>query len=234
MIRQLQPAAVINNRGFDEGDFGTPERDYDRTWDLPLSFDRRVEACQSVGMESWGYCKDEDYYSHRYLTAAVAKYRARDANYLLNAGPDADGVIPEKAAEILKRLGPWYKVVRESFDGAAPVSALTANRSVLLTRKGNSLYVHLFQAPEGGEVRLRPLAIAPERAMLLNDGREVEWRLDIAPMEWTDHKPYLRLHRLPVEEFAGETMIVRLDFASLDGLAQSSATPDPTKSISAQ
>ena len=29
MIRELQPKAVINDRGFDEGDFGTPERDYD-------------------------------------------------------------------------------------------------------------------------------------------------------------------------------------------------------------
>ena len=29
MIRSLQPKAVINNRGFDEGDFGTPERDYE-------------------------------------------------------------------------------------------------------------------------------------------------------------------------------------------------------------
>ena len=27
MIRELQPDAIINNRGFDEGDFGTPERD---------------------------------------------------------------------------------------------------------------------------------------------------------------------------------------------------------------
>lgn len=234
MIRELQPAAVINNRGFDEGDFGTPERDYDRNWDLPLSFDRRIEACQSVGMESWGYRKDEDYYSHRYLTSAIAKYRARDANYLLNVGPNADGVIPEKPSAIVKRLGPWYKSVRESFDDAAPVSALTANRSLLLTRKGNSLYVHLFQPPEGEEVRLRPLALKPERAVLLNDGRPVEWRVDIAPMEWTDHKPYLRLHRLPVEEFAGETMIVRLDFASLDGIMPQAPSVDPSKGVSAQ
>ena len=28
MIRSLQPSAVINNRGFDDGDFGTPERDF--------------------------------------------------------------------------------------------------------------------------------------------------------------------------------------------------------------
>jgi alpha-L-fucosidase len=239
MIRELQPAAVINNRGFDEGDFGTPERDYDRTWDMPLSFKKRVEANQSVGMESWGYRKDEDYYSHRYLTSSIAKYRARDANYLLNVGPDADGVIPEKAAGILRQIGAWYKPVREAFDGAVPVSAITANRSVLLTCKGNSLYVHLYQASDGEEVRLRPLAMAPQRAVLLNDGRPVEWRLDIAPMEWTDHKPYLRLHGLPVEEFAGTTMIVRLDFANLDlagidkvgGPAQGT---DPAKSMAAQ
>ena len=53
MIRQLQPDAVINNRGFDEGDFGTPERDYEK--DAAVAFDRPTEACQSVGTESWGY-----------------------------------------------------------------------------------------------------------------------------------------------------------------------------------
>src|SRR5581483_10488498 len=102
-------------------------------------------ALQSVGMESWGYRKDEDYYCLRYLTSSIAKYRARDANYLLNVGPDADGVMPAQPSELLRRLGAWYKPVRESFDNAAPVSALTANRNVLLTRKGNSLYVHLHQ-----------------------------------------------------------------------------------------
>jgi alpha-L-fucosidase len=239
MIRELQPAAVINNRDFDDGDFGTPERDYDRGWDSPLTFKQRIEACQSVGMESWGYRKDEDYYSHRYLTSSIAKYRARDANYLLNAGPDANGVIPEKAAGILRQIGTWYKPVREAFDGAVPASTITANRSVLLTRKGNSLYVHLIQPLDGEEVRLRPIAIAPQRAVLLNDGRPVEWQFDIAPMEWTDHKPYLRLHRLPVEEFAKTTMVVRLDFASLDsagldGLGSEPQSADPAKSVSAQ
>jgi len=234
MIRELQPAAVINNRGFDEGDFGTPERDYDRTWDMPLSFKQRVEANQSVGMESWGFRRDEDYYSHRYLTSSIAKYRARDANYLLNVGPDADGVIPEKAVAILRRIGAWYRPLREAFDGAAPVSAMTMNRNVLLTRKGNSLYVHLYQPPDGEEVRLSPLAVAPQRTVLLNDGRPVEWRLDIAPMEWKDHKPYLRLHSLPVEEFAGTTMVVRLDFASLEGIGGAAQGADPANGAAAQ
>ena len=56
MIRQLQPDAVINNRGFDDGDFGTPERDYQK--DESVSFDHPTEANQAVGMESWGYRSD--------------------------------------------------------------------------------------------------------------------------------------------------------------------------------
>jgi hypothetical protein len=76
------------------------------------------------------------------------------------------------------------------------------------------------------------------RAVLLNDGRPVDWRLDIAPMEWTDHKPYLRLHQLPVEEFAGTTMVARLDFAAEDfaGILKHEgvASSDPAKSVSAQ
>jgi len=88
MIRRLQPKAVINNRGFDEGDFGTPERDFER--DESIGFDRPTEACQSVGMESWGYRKDEDYYTDRHLMRSIDRYLARDANYLLNVGPTGE------------------------------------------------------------------------------------------------------------------------------------------------
>jgi len=52
MIRQLQPSCVINNRGYDEGDFGTPERDYDASADETVGEGRPVEACQSVGIEA--------------------------------------------------------------------------------------------------------------------------------------------------------------------------------------
>ena len=51
MIRELQPNAVINNRGYDEGDFGTPERDYNPELDAELGFGRMTEACQSIGKE---------------------------------------------------------------------------------------------------------------------------------------------------------------------------------------
>ena len=74
-----------------------------------MSFEKRTEACQSVGTESWGYRKDEDYYTDRHLMRSIDKYLARDANYLLNVGPNGDGTIPDESAAILRRIGKWYQ-----------------------------------------------------------------------------------------------------------------------------
>ena len=212
MIRQLQPNAVINNRGFDDGDFGTPERDYDPGGEEKPSFEHRTEACQSVGSESWGYRKEEDYYTDRHLLRSIDKYLARDANYLLNVGPMADGTIPEQPAAILRRIGQWHRAVKESLDGATPASYLTANRNVLLTRRGNTVYVHLHRDPLTSAVKLNPLTVAPRRATLLNTGRPVEFVVDMAPSDHLEHKAYLRLHNLPVNELANSVPVVKLEF----------------------
>jgi len=221
MIRKLQPTAVINNRGFDEGDFGTPERDYEKNVDAPLSFEKRTEACQSVGMESWGYRKDEDFYTDRHLMRSIDKYLARDANYLLNVGPKGDGAIAREYAAILHRIGKWYHVVKESFQDALPASHLTTNRNVLLTCKGNNLYVHLNTDPVGEVVKLKPLARAPRKATLLNTGKPVEWSLDLVPSEHVEQGRYLRLRKLPVNEMANTVLVVKLEFDRLVGMVNS-------------
>lgn len=213
MIRKLQPKAVINNRGFDEGDFGTPERDYEK--DDSLRFLRPTEACQSVGMESWGYRKDEDYYADRHLMRSIDRYLARGANYLLNIGPTAEGVIPEESAAILRRMGRWYQSVQQSFVNVEPATNMLDGQPVLLTRRGNTLYVHLNPDPRGNAVKLKPLNKAPQRALLLNDGRPVEWIVDIAPSDHAEQQAYLRLIRLPVNELCNTVLVVKLEFDSL-------------------
>lgn len=212
MIRALQPRAVINDRGFDAGDFGTPERDYDRGADDARTFDRATEACQSVGVESWGWRRDEDYHADRHLLRSINKYLARGANYLLNVGPTADGAIPSEAAAILGRIGAWYGAVRESLEDVEPASDLTANRDVLLTRRGNTLYVHLHKDPISDVVKLKPIAVAPRRAILLNTGDPVEFALDLVPSEHVERRSYLRLRKLPVNRLADTVLVVKLEF----------------------
>jgi alpha-L-fucosidase len=226
MIRKLQPKAVINNRGFDEGDFGTPERDYDKNGEESLSFDKRTEACQSVGSESWGYRKDEDYYTDRHLLRSIAKYLARDANYLLNIGPKGDGTIPAESAAILRRIGKWYRTVRESLEGTVPASYLTMNRNVLLTRRDNTIYVILNKDPMTEAVKLKPLAVMPRRATLLNTGRPVECAVDMVPSDHVEQKAWLRLRKLPVNELANTVLVAKLEFDRLPDFGREQRVSD--------
>jgi alpha-L-fucosidase len=223
MVRSLLPNAVINDRGFDKGDFGTPERDMDPSLDETSSFHWPTEACQSVGRESWGYKEDEDYYTDRHLTSSIDKVLARGGNYVLNVGPRADGTIPPESAEILRRIGKWYRAVRESFDGTDPASQMADNHDVLLTRRGNSLYVHLYRPATTARVLLKPMTALPHRATLLNTGQEVETRVDSLPTEvmglggriHPGKQEYLRIRGLPANELANTVMVVRLDFDEL-------------------
>ncbi len=218
MIRKLQPKAVINNRGYDEGDFGTPERDYEKGGEDAMCFERPTEACQSVGTESWGYKSDEDYYTDRHLIRSIDKYLARDANYLLNVGPTGEGVIPPEAVAVLRRIGEWYNAVKESFENVVPASHLTANRNILVTRRENTMYVHLHRDPISETVKLKPIDVEPRRATLLNNGRPVEFALNMAPSDHTEQKKYLRLRKLPVNEMPNTVLVVKLEFDDLDAV----------------
>jgi alpha-L-fucosidase len=218
LVRSLQPNAVINNRGFDEGDFGTPERDYDGGGGDGRAYDRLTEHCQAVGRESWGYREDEDYYAVKYLMQSIDRALAKGANYLLNVGPTADGRFPAESVRILHSLGRWHGTVREAFDGTQAASEMTDNPDVLLTRRANTLYVHLCREPRTRRVLLRPIDVLPRRATLLNTGEPVEMRLEFVPTQFLERGnrlPYLRLIDLPVDDHTDTVLVIRLDFDRL-------------------
>ena len=216
MIRELQPSAVINNRGFDDGDYGTPERDIHP--DTSRVYTRRTEANQSVGRESWCYRANEDYYSDYHLIRSIDRAMARGGNYLLNVGPKPDGTLPQEAVEILQRIGKWYKSVKESF--VTPLSDRTDNLDVLLTAKDNTVYVHLANQPTMHRVLLRPMTELPKKATLLNTGEAVSFADDPLPtlhmnsdgLLTSGPKSFLRLTNLPVNELTGTVMVVKLEF----------------------
>ena len=213
LLRSLQPTMVINNRGFDDGDFGTPERDYDQDeTGRQVRFTRPTEACNSVGSQSWGYRKDEDYYSAAYLINGIDAILAKGGHYLLNVGPDANGVIPDQASQILQEIGDWYQKTREAFADTAPASELTTNRDVLLTRRGNTLYVHVPVPVKADAVVLSPISQAPTRAVLLNTGEPLRTSVELLPTHWQDGKKVLCIRGLPRNLLAGETLVVKLDF----------------------
>lgn len=207
LIRELQPGAVINDRGFDDGDFGTPERG------LPDNqrFDTPTEACQSVGLHSWGYKKDEDYFDARFLMQSIDRALAMGGNYLLNVGPKADGRIPENVRRKLQRIGKWYGKVRESFD-ATPAPHLPSGNEILKTQRQDTVYLHLHEPPRVDAAVLNGFGASPDRAVILNTGKDLEVRFDRPARMW--HQPEcLRIRGLPLDELRDEVIVIRLEFS---------------------
>ena len=103
LIKRLQPGIYINDRGYGKGDFSTPERD-----ESPIGytrFSRMTEACNSVDLSSWGYNVSPQFHSLRYLTGSIDKIMALGGSYLINVGPDANGVITEEYTKRLLAIG---------------------------------------------------------------------------------------------------------------------------------
>lgn len=211
LIRRLQPGAVINNRGFGPGDYSTPERDFDpeNANRGEVAFTRPTEACQSIGFNSWGFRRDEDYYSILYFLRAIDTNLARGGNYLLNVGPDADGVIPEPGRKILRGVGAWYKRVRESF--AEPLPGLTADPALLATRRGNAIYLHCPRGLSGSALSLHPLKQPPTRVTLLNTGEPVAWTLEPL-IYYRDRGTELRLRRIDADALNNTVPVFKLEF----------------------
>ena len=210
MIHSLQPCAVINNRGYGEGDYSTPERNFLDNGFLP--FANLTEACDSVGMNAWSFRKDEDYFSVRKLEKQIALYTALGGNFLLNAGPDAEGVFPSPAKKILREIGKWYGQVKKALT-APPCPGLVKNASFLCTGEGDTLNLILLDPPAGETMNLEGFAILPEEARILNTGEAVVATLE--PMSYTLGKePRLRLRKLPVDRMNDSVQVIRLKFAA--------------------
>ena len=64
----------------------------------------------------WGYkITDQDYKSTKTLIHYLVKAAGKDANLLMNIGPQPDGCLPEVAVQRLKEMGEWMKVYARRF-----------------------------------------------------------------------------------------------------------------------
>jgi alpha-L-fucosidase len=217
-IRALQPSMVINDRGPDNWDYATPERN------VPdgMEFTRRTLAVQSLGRESWGFREDEDYYNPKFIMQGIDKIMAMGGNYMLNVGPKADGTLDERDMASLSRIGQWYNKIKEAFapDTYPATSMITdyimgeMKDKVLLTRRGNTIYVHAYEDPATNSISLRPFTFSPARATLLNNGKPVETAVSKTPGYHKEDRAFLRLRNLPTAAIPDEPLVIKLEFDS--------------------
>jgi len=161
-IKSLQPDCLVNNRGVRKterpvGDFLTPERD------LPESDPSKklvIESCDAMGVRSWGYCKDEAFWSVPELARRVSVCASKGYNYLLNVEPAPDGSIRPECRARARGLGKWIGKHRPELN-AKPCAIEPVDFNILAhpvigvsTIVGSSLHVHLHQWPVSDEILL--------------------------------------------------------------------------------
>ncbi len=196
MIRELVPGILINNRGLsDDWDFSTPERDYDNTVYGLKPFSRTTEACQSVGIESWGYRKDEDYFSLRFLTQEIARTLSKGGNYLLNVGPMADGTVGSEAQSLIQAIGVWSKKARLAFEATHWIGS-TENKEGIVLQNGNYVYIVLIQPLERSRLIIPQIRECPRRVRFLNTKKSLQASVDYLPSRFREDYPVLRISKI--------------------------------------
>ena len=159
----------------------TPDRE--RPWELCLT-------CN----DTWGFKSgDKNWKSSAALLRVLIDCVSQGGNVLLNVGPDANGRVPEPAANALREIGAWLGRNGESIydTGRSPYLKIpwSGGCTTRTLPDGNSaLYLHLYEWPRNQELHLPGLSNPVLSARLLPDGPDVEavrqgnsWQLRLPP-----------------------------------------------------
>ena len=142
----------------------------------------------------WGYkIADQNYKSPKTLIHYLVKAAGKDANLLLNIGPQPDGELPAVALERLEQIGKWMHVYGETIYGTRG-GCIAPHSWGVSTQKEGKVYVHildlqdksLFLPLEGGVkvkraldfVTRRPLKIQKCKGGILLQLEEVPTDID--------------------------------------------------------
>jgi hypothetical protein len=166
-VRLAKPDVVINGRLLRNAG------DYASTADRPAEFAPHEGDWEGIPTtnESYGWNQNDN--SHKptaHFIQLLAKAAARGGNVLMNLGPMGNGKLDPKDVAILQGIGDWMKLNGESIHGTTrtplPVQAWGES-----TRKGEVLYLHVFEWPVNGQIVVGGLKSTIRQAFLLSDSK---------------------------------------------------------------
>ena len=151
MIHRLQPQCLIGNNHHQTPNAGEDIQIFER--DLPgenkagLSGQRisrlPLESCQTIN-DHWGYSiTDSNYKSPKQLIQMLVRAAGKNANLLLNIGPEPGGALPSLALDRLQAIGKWLNQYGETIYNTRG-GIIAPHDWGVSTQRGNKLYIHIL------------------------------------------------------------------------------------------
>jgi alpha-L-fucosidase len=216
-VRARQPRILVNNRvgkgrrdmegttaqNAFAGDYDTPEQRVGKYQD-----DRPWESCITL-CEQWAWKPADRLKSLEECLRTLILCAGGDGNLLLNVGPQPDGTFEPRQVRRLEEIGAWMKshghTIRDTRGGPYKPGTWGA-----CTRRGRSVFLHLFAATTAAPAPVQLPALPPEirirSARVLRDGQPA---LRITPEPTEAHL------RLPIPAEARQPIVtvveLRLD-----------------------
>ncbi len=190
-VRGLQPSIIVNNRvgkarddmaGISKykgaGDYDTPEQEVPSKGLPGVDW----ETCMTMN-DTWGYkLDDHNWKSSTQLVRTLVEVVSKGGNFLLNVGPDAKGRIPAESVKLMGEIGKWMRINDAAIYGttASPFDRSPWGRATQKTVDGKRLlYLHVFDWPADGTLRIPGLKSKPKAARVLGSSTPVtSWRTE--------------------------------------------------------
>lgn len=175
-LKKLDPKVIINNRigasqGSDHpnlspsilGDYATPEQ---KIGDLNMN--NPWETCMTI-CNQWAWKPNDQMKTIKTCIQTLAKTSGGNGNLLFNVGPMLDGRIEQRQIDRLKEMGDWLKIYGESIYGTKG-GPFKPNEVFAATRKGNKLYIHVFERKTADLILPALPGVKVNKAYLLKGG----------------------------------------------------------------
>lgn len=171
--RAASPDIIINGRAIQ----GFNRYDYYNTSDTPGEFhtydDPYWEGIPTTN-HSYAYNEnDNDYKPSSFFIRLLAKAAARGGNILMNIGPMGNGKFSSQDMHILDGIAEWWSVNGEASIRGTTKTPLAVQGWGESTRKGNTLYLHVFSWPTDRKLVVGGLKTGVKKAYLLKGGSKL-------------------------------------------------------------
>ena len=191
-LRSIQPHLLISSRCGVEEDVSSSEqnaRAHQGVW----------ESCFTMN-NSWGHVPyDKEWKTPLRLEKLLMNIRHNGGNFLLNVGPDANGLIGNTEKSILAEISNWLKINHEAVFGVEPHPFNYHDQEISVGR-GENIYISLNKDWDTPERVICGIGNKVKKIQLLGDDTEIKF---------TQDEEHLRL-KLPSRKNADTLRILKL------------------------